>query len=85
MRLKMKILLVHNYYQIGGGEDTVVEQERDLLSTKHEVQCLTKFANERITKTLREMIDKTLDLGIPQALKPQLYGTSKFMHPFTDV
>lgn len=49
MRLKMKILLVHNYYQIGGGEDTVVEQERDLLSTKHEVHTL--FVNNSDIRT----------------------------------
>ena len=34
----MKILLVHNYYQIPGGEDVVFRQERDLLlSHGHEV------------------------------------------------
>ena len=27
----MNILLVHNYYQIPGGEDTVVKNEKELL------------------------------------------------------
>ena len=27
---KQKVLIVHNYYQIPGGEDTVVENEKKL-------------------------------------------------------
>lgn len=50
----MKILQVHNYYQIGGGEDTVVATERDLLTQKgnevisyyrhnHEIESYSTF------------------------------------------
>lgn len=35
---KPKVLIVHNYYQISGGEDTVVENEKELLESHgHEV------------------------------------------------
>ena len=35
---KAKILMVHNYYQLAGGEDTVVENEKKLLEDNgHEV------------------------------------------------
>ena len=30
---KMKILLAHNYYQIPGGEDSVVSNEKKMLET----------------------------------------------------
>ena len=51
---KYKILIVHNYYQIPGGEDTVVENEKRLLEehgqevilyTRHnsELKTLSKF------------------------------------------
>ena len=36
----MKILIVHSYYQLRGGEDAVFEQEARLLSTQHQVQTL---------------------------------------------
>ena len=35
---KEKVLIVHNYYQIPGGEDTVVENEKNLLEAKAECQ-----------------------------------------------
>jgi glycosyltransferase involved in cell wall biosynthesis len=39
--IPMKILLVHNHYQIAGGEDTVVQAERSMLETHgHEVALL---------------------------------------------
>lgn len=38
----MRILIVHNFYQHHGGEDTVVQQEADELSKRgHEVKILT--------------------------------------------
>lgn len=37
---KLKILLIHTAYKFKGGEDTVVEQEIDLLKEKHEVKVL---------------------------------------------
>jgi len=37
----MKILLIHTYYHIRGGEDQVFEQEHELLMLKHEVRKLS--------------------------------------------
>lgn len=43
----MKILIVHNYYQIAGGEDTVVANERQMLTENgHEVFMYTRDNSE---------------------------------------
>ena len=47
MEHKQKVLMVHNYYQIPGGEDTVVENEKRLLEENgHEVILYTRHNNE---------------------------------------
>ena len=47
MNNKKKILMVHNYYQIGGGEHTVFENEVDMLRKKgHEVVTYTRNNDE---------------------------------------
>ena len=44
---KQKVLIVHNYYQIPGGEDTVVENEKKLLEEHgHEVVLYTRHNSE---------------------------------------
>lgn len=44
---KDKVLIIHNYYQIPGGEDTVVANEKKLLeSNGHEVILYTRNNNE---------------------------------------
>lgn len=44
---KQKVLLVHNYYQIPGGEDTVVANEKKLLEDHgHEVVLYTRHNSE---------------------------------------
>ncbi len=44
---KQKVLLIHNYYQIPGGEDTVVANEKKLLEDNgHEVILYTRSNNE---------------------------------------
>lgn len=44
---KQKILIVHNYYQVPGGEDSVVENEKNmLLENGHEVILYTRHNNE---------------------------------------
>ena len=44
---KQKVLIVHNYYQIPGGEDTVVANEKKLLEDHgHEVVLYTRHNNE---------------------------------------
>lgn len=42
----MKIVQVHNYYQIGGGEDTVVAAERDLL-TKNGNEVISYYRHNK--------------------------------------
>lgn len=44
---KKKVLLVHNFYQIGGGEHTVFENEKNLLlENGHEVYTYTRSNDE---------------------------------------
>ncbi len=44
---KLKILLVHNYYQISGGEDTVVKNEKENLEAHgHKVILYTRHNDE---------------------------------------
>ena len=44
---KQKILIVHNYYQVPGGEDTVVANEKKLLEDNgHEVILYTRDNSE---------------------------------------
>lgn len=55
MERPMKILLMHNRYQQAGGEDTVVQSERDLLlSFGHDVQVLEVF-NDTISTPLSRL------------------------------
>lgn len=68
------ILIVHNYYQIPGGEDTVVENEKTLLETHgHNVFLYTRRNSE-----LREMrkIGKLL-LPITTVFNPRTYKDIK--------
>ena len=44
---KQKVLIVHNYYQIPGGEDTVVANEKKMLEDHgHEVVLYTRHNSE---------------------------------------
>lgn len=53
--MKTRILILHNFYQQGGGEDKVVAAERDLLSVQgHEVK-LVSVANNAIMGILRKV------------------------------
>ena len=57
---KKKILIVHNYYQIPGGEDTVVANEKKMLEDHgHEVVLYTRSNSE--IKTM---------FGVQKALLP---------------
>lgn len=50
---KYKVLIVHNYYQVPGGEDTVVENEKNLLlDNGHEVVMYTRHNNEIKKKSI---------------------------------
>ncbi|EOR28258.1 putative transferase [Clostridium sartagoforme AAU1] len=55
---KQKVLIVHNYYQIPGGEDTVVDNEKNLLiENNHDVFLYTRH-NDEIKK--RSMLGKLI-------------------------
>lgn len=66
----MKILQVHNYYQIPGGEDTVVANERKLLKEHgHEV-----FLYSRDNKELKELsLVRKFFLPITVIFNPRTY------------
>lgn len=54
---KQKILIVHNYYQIPGGEDTVVENEKKMLEDHgHEVILYTRNNSELNNFSKRQKI-----------------------------
>lgn len=48
MGSKQRILLVHNYYKIPGGEDTAVENERQLLEEQGHFVCLYTRSNREM-------------------------------------
>ena len=59
----MKILLVHNRYQIPGGEEVVFEQERQLLERAgHQVltYCRTNFEADTYTGLRRLNLVKNI-------------------------
>lgn len=54
---KEKVLIVHNYYQIPGGEDTVVENEKNLLEEHgHKVVVYTRHNSELKTMSKLQKI-----------------------------
>lgn len=54
MEKKQRVLLVHNYYQIGGGEHTVFENEKNiLLENGHQVFTYTRN-NDELAKRINE-------------------------------
>ena len=55
---KYRVLIVHNHYQIPGGEDTVVANEKKLLEDHgHEVILYTRDNNElRTMKPWRKLL-----------------------------
>ncbi|MCD8345844.1 MAG: glycosyltransferase family 4 protein [Oscillospiraceae bacterium] len=74
MDKKYKILLVHNYYQIPGGEDTVVANEKKLLEDHgHEVILYTRNNSE--LKTMSKA--KKLLLPLTTVFNPKTYREVK--------
>lgn len=54
---KDKVLIVHNYYQIPGGEDTVVANEEKLLRDNgHQVVVYTRNNTELKSMNLKQKI-----------------------------
>lgn len=65
---KIKVLIIHNYYKISGGEDSVVENEAELLRQNgHEVILYTRHNNEINNKNIFNKIN--LFLGTFFSLK----------------
>ncbi len=74
MKDKIKILIVHNYYQIPGGEDTVVENEKKLLEDHgHEVLLYSRHNSE--LKTLSKL--QKIFLPITTVFNPRTYKEVK--------
>lgn len=65
--LLVRILLVHNYYQQRGGEDVVVEQERDLLRAKGHDVDLFSVTNDSIRGAWRKATTAVLTVHNPWA------------------
>lgn len=54
---KEKVLLVHNFYQIGGGEHTVYQNEKKLLEDNgHAVVTYTRDNSELKTSTVKKLL-----------------------------
>ena len=71
---KQKVLMVHNYYQISGGEDTVVSNEKKLLECYgHKVILYTRHNNE--LKTMGRL--RKLGLPFTTIFNPRTYREIK--------
>lgn len=57
MEHKENILIVHNYYQISGGEDTVVANEKRMLEDYgHKVTLYTRNNSEILTMSIKQKL-----------------------------
>ncbi|NER33263.1 MAG: glycosyltransferase family 4 protein [Oscillatoria sp. SIO1A7] len=65
----MRVLQLHNLYKIAGGEDVVVEAERDLLEANGHDVALLQEDNDRITDTLSQAIAAVGAIYSPSAKK----------------
>ena len=55
----LRILIVHNHYQLAGGEDTVVKNETEMLQKLIHLQMLILNQNQLINQLHKQML-KTL-------------------------
>lgn len=71
---KLRILMVHNYYQIPGGEDTVVANEKKMLEDHGHIVILYSRHNSEI-----KQMSKLQKLGLPftTVFNPRTYGEIK--------
>ena len=77
----MKILQIHNSYIFKGGEDTVVEQERNLLvENGHEVFQLKKKNKEEIINLI-DKLKVAKNLSYSYAAKNIVYNEIKKINP----
>lgn len=74
MENKLKILQVHNYYQIPGGEDTVVANEKKLLE-EHEHEVIQYLRNNSELKEFSKM--RKMLLPFTTIFNPRTYKEVK--------
>ncbi|WP_437922287.1 glycosyltransferase family 4 protein [Sphingobacterium sp. LRF_L2] len=53
--IPMRILIIHNFYQHAGGEDTVFQQEVEMLSKQHQVEVFT-VKNQKGLSGIRQFL-----------------------------
>ncbi|NGY37406.1 glycosyltransferase family 4 protein [Flavobacterium sp. XN-5] len=67
----MKILLIHSHYQLQGGEDSVVEQEMELLKQDHTVEVLY-FQNQAGLKGALQFLCSIWNIGSATAVRKKI-------------
>ena len=73
-RCKETVLIVHNYYQIPGGEDTVVRNEKELLE-KHGHKVILYTRNNSELKAFSK--GRKLLLPVTTIFNPRTYRYQK--------
>ena len=76
----MRVLLLHNRYQIQGGEDTVVAQETEMMRARGVVVDVFEVNNEGISGA-REKIDTTLHMIYSSKMKEQVRARIQAFKP----
>jgi len=76
----MRILLIHNYYQIHGGEDVYVDNLYHLLKKNHDVILFTR-KNDRIKNTASEKVKVAIRMLDTQKESRRLNAVIKSFHP----
>lgn len=74
MNEKKTVLIVHNYYQLSGGEDTVVANEKKMLE-KHGHRVILYSRSNSELKTMRAL--KKIVLPITTVFNPKTYRDIK--------
>lgn len=76
----MRILIVHNYYQLSGGEDAVVEAEKNnLISNNHSVEIFA-LTNDVITGT-KSKLKSALNIHYSNGLRQKIRDVIKIYTP----
>lgn len=70
MEEKLKILMVHNYYQIPGGEDTVVANEKRMLEDQGHRVILYQRSNLEL-KNMSKI--RKMFLPVTMVFSPKVY------------
>lgn len=76
----MRVLLLHNRYQIQGGEDTVVAQEAEMMRSRGVAVEVFEVNNEAISGA-REKIDTTLHMFYSSKMRDQVRAKIRAFKP----